>query len=220
MHTEQSIIERLETLERQNRRMKRIGAGVILTVASLLLMAQTAPTRIVEANGFVLKDSSGRIRAKLEVSNAGNPILNFMSTRGDIRMSLSANDGGGGITLLGPNGQNLSLALAPERANLVMIRNGVEDFHLGHGRITTKNARTGEVLYDGEAVTLGMYSQGGSLDLEVRQSPSITIFDKEGFSAVLGSGPLETERTGETSRTSAASLILFGKDFKALWRAP
>lgn len=51
-------------------------------------------------------------------------------------------------------------------------------------------------------------------------APRITIIDDEGFQAVLGStGTVET-RTGRTNQTSAASLILFGKDKEVLWSAP
>ncbi len=38
--------------------------------------------------------------------------------------------------------------------------------------------------------------------------------------AKIGSTELETPRTGETHKTSAASVVLFGKDGKALWTAP
>ncbi len=51
-------------------------------------------------------------------------------------------------------------------------------------------------------------------------APRIEIIDDEGFQAVLGStGTVET-RTGRTNQTSAASLILFGKDKEVLWSAP
>ena len=50
--------------------------------------------------------------------------------------------------------------------------------------------------------------------------PLIVVNDPEGFSAQLGSVDLVTPRTGEQHKTSAASLVLFGKDSKVLWSAP
>jgi hypothetical protein len=50
--------------------------------------------------------------------------------------------------------------------------------------------------------------------------PSLTLSDKEGFEASLGVSSLVTAKTGETHRTSAASVVLFGKDKKVLWSAP
>ncbi len=42
---------------------------------------------------------------------------------------------------------------------------------------------------------------------------------KEGFQTVLGGTDLETPRTGETHKTSAASVVLFDKDKIVLWQA-
>ena len=59
-------------------------------------------------------------------------------------------------------------------------------------------------------VSLGLTSMG----------PFIVANDSEGFSAELGSTSLVTTRTGEQHKSSAASLVLFGKDGKVLWSAP
>jgi hypothetical protein len=49
---------------------------------------------------------------------------------------------------------------------------------------------------------------------------TLTLLDKQGFAAVLGNTGLEITQTGETRKTSAASLVMHGKDGKVLWRAP
>jgi len=65
MSVEQSIIECLESVEKQNRWMKRIGVAAIMIAASLLLRGQRQPVnRTVEANEFILRDSNGIVRAK------------------------------------------------------------------------------------------------------------------------------------------------------------
>ena len=75
----------------------------------------------------------------------------------------------------------------------------------------------------GEGV-IAVYRDGilaeGSIFIDGGIIPSIKITDDEGFQAILGStGTVET-RTGRTNQTSAASLILFGKDGTAIWSAP
>ena len=50
--------------------------------------------------------------------------------------------------------------------------------------------------------------------------PSVTLQDSDGFKTVIGSIDLLNPRTGETSKTSAASVVLFDKDKKVLWKAP
>ena len=48
----------------------------------------------------------------------------------------------------------------------------------------------------------------------------IRLADAEGFSLVLGTTELETPLTGETHKSSAASLVMIDKNEKVIWRAP
>jgi hypothetical protein len=52
------------------------------------------------------------------------------------------------------------------------------------------------------------------------QPPTIRMSDAKGFAAVLGETELQTTPTGETQKTSAASLILFDKNKGVIWKAP
>jgi hypothetical protein len=52
------------------------------------------------------------------------------------------------------------------------------------------------------------------------EGPNIHLLDQEGFSASIGSTDTIIPNTGKESRTSAASIHLFGKDKKILWQAP
>jgi hypothetical protein len=51
------------------------------------------------------------------------------------------------------------------------------------------------------------------------RGPSLTLEGTEGFESVLGVADMETTITGESQRTSAASLTFFGKDKKVIWSA-
>ena len=59
-----AVVERLEKLERQNRRMKQVGAVALIIAAAVLLMGQASPNRTVEANEFVLQDESGAVHGR------------------------------------------------------------------------------------------------------------------------------------------------------------
>lgn len=58
-----AILSRLERVERQNRRMKQIALGIGVLVCSILLTAQARPNRTIEAERFIVKDASGKVRA-------------------------------------------------------------------------------------------------------------------------------------------------------------
>jgi hypothetical protein len=51
-------------------------------------------------------------------------------------------------------------------------------------------------------------------------SGPVTVSDERGFQAILGQTYLKTPHSGETHMTSAASLVLFDKDKKVIWKAP
>ena len=70
------MIERLEKLERQNRLMKQAGAVALVVAAAVVLMGQASRNRTLEANAFILRDSTGPL-ARLEVEN-GRPILSLL----------------------------------------------------------------------------------------------------------------------------------------------
>lgn len=73
------VLKRLEKLEKQNRRIKQIGAAALIVIAAVVLIGQALATRaveaqaspqcMVEANEFVLKDGNGTVRGRLSVSD-------------------------------------------------------------------------------------------------------------------------------------------------------
>jgi hypothetical protein len=172
-----TILQRLEKLKRQNRRMKQTGIASILIVTSLLVMGQKAAVnRTVEANEFVLLDSSGTRRAALGAYGKGG------------KPSLSLFDGKGAEILL----------LLDQRDPRIIMNNGRGSIlALGYGHGLT------------EAIASAMTGDG----------PYITMIDRDHFQTVIGSAAFEATHTGETRQTSAASVLLFGKD-KILWKAP
>jgi hypothetical protein len=67
----ESLVKRMEILERQNRFFKAAGTAVLFVSCAALLIGQVTAPRTVEAERFVLRDSDGIERASLEVTNDG-----------------------------------------------------------------------------------------------------------------------------------------------------
>ncbi len=56
--------------------------------------------------------------------------------------------------------------------------------------------------------------------LSTEEGPAVRVRDKQGFESVLGVSNVVTIKTGTESRSSAASINMFGKDNKVIWSAP
>ncbi len=70
------LCQRLDRLEKENRRLKRFILGVCVIGIALLAMGQTRPVpksvpRVIEAEKFVLKDVSGKEKAWLQMKDTG-----------------------------------------------------------------------------------------------------------------------------------------------------
>jgi hypothetical protein len=83
-----TLEERVSKLEAENRMLKRAAATGVVVVAALLLMAQAKPSKVVEANQFVLRDSSGKTRLSIGLSTAGNTALEMLDSAGNLRSSV------------------------------------------------------------------------------------------------------------------------------------
>jgi hypothetical protein len=77
------VLERLERLEKQNRRLKSAAAVFMIFTSSLVLMSAAGHKgRTVEAKQMVLKDDAGTTRAVLGMRSAG-PGLALYDANGD-----------------------------------------------------------------------------------------------------------------------------------------
>ena len=251
----QAILSRIETVEKENRRLKRYALAALLLTGILVLTGQARPGHTIEANEFVLRDAAGRARARLSLESMQRPTLTFYQENGQLAASLA----GGEEPFL-----TLSRAGSNEQASLeatkgfcglgvydktiragLSIQNGVPGLDLfdERGKKTAaiaSESTTGPSLNlndpEGKAgftlwvAPLGigpdfsMYNGAGKLGVDitdlVETGPSLKLTDPDGYSTVIGSANLVQARTGEKHKTSAASLVLFGKDKEVLWSAP
>jgi hypothetical protein len=91
-HTMQTLVIRLERLERENRRLRRAGAVALAGIVALALMGQTPSgeaAKVVEATQFVLRDSKGDTRAVLALGPDGSVGLGLSDEAGTARAWLS-----------------------------------------------------------------------------------------------------------------------------------
>lgn len=94
--TENSLAERLDRLELENRWLKRLGGlaiVVMLAMTALGMNAHRTPRRAT-AEKFVLNDAHGRPRATLGLGSDGAPALSLLDPQGNEQVLLrAANDG-------------------------------------------------------------------------------------------------------------------------------
>lgn len=226
-----NILARLGKVEKENRRLKRIAVGVLVVAGAFLLMGQARSSRTIEAEKFILRDGSGTVRARLEMEPMDRPTLVLLDTKGFPLLTLAAGEtpflnlckghcedqqvwlgtypnGLFGVALYG---KDTGAPLHGLQAGLGVVK-GVPGLNL-YGKDATEGASL-----DLEAgPRLFLSDSNGQVDLE---KASVDVSDFHGFRAVIGHTDLETPRTGESHKTSAASIVLFGKDGKALWTAP
>ena len=86
-----TVSERLERLERENRRIKSVGLAASLLAVCTLIMGQTHSPRTLEAEKFVLRDATGRMRADLSMLPYEiGPSLSLYDADGKSRVELTA----------------------------------------------------------------------------------------------------------------------------------
>lgn len=222
------LLERIENLEKQNKRMKAIVLGLCLCLGALMTMGQVLPqknqSRIerIEAREIVLSD--GDMIATL---TPGSLVFSAKSGPEAEKATVTASE----ISL----GGRFSTAIRPE--GMICSRDGVPRFDLVvreiGASIAFKNAAglMGSMLDESIMVLMddgGMLSmrpehiflQKGEADTLLTSS-SLKIRDAEKFKAITGRADHgKASGKGTVHAGSAASLTLLGKDDTVVWQAP
>jgi hypothetical protein len=198
----QVFLEYLARLERQNRMLKRVGTFLFfLCFLAIGLIAwqlkrisrPAAPqgqTKIISATEFDLRDSNGKMQGMLSASPSG-AILILDGPNDKPGLMFYPLDKSGG--------SSLSLtSVSGEQLVELAVGDPFSSVDVG-----TKEVR-------GDKIEM---SAGGG-------SQSLTVSDKAGFQAVLGTASLVKSGTRATTDTSVAALTLFGKDGRVIWMAP
>ena len=101
-----TVIARLEKIERQHRRLKLAGACLLILGSSMLLIgAFASPDRTVKAEHFTLLDPRGKVRARLSTIGE-SAVLSFHDQQGLTRASLTVGaDGFPGLVFHDQHGE-------------------------------------------------------------------------------------------------------------------
>lgn len=176
---------RMENLEHENRRLKRIVALAAVTGASLLLMGQAKSSRTVEAEKFVLRDANGNVRGELSVESLGEPRLTLRDARGFPVVSVAGGDepfltmmrpGTNEQVTLSNNRTGYGLALYGKEIQVgLAVTNGVPALSLfdAHG----KERATVDLMSDEPRLSLQDANNKAKIDVS---SDGVSLFDATG----------------------------------------
>lgn len=149
--TKHDLPERIERIERDNRRTRILGCTALVFLAAFLLLglAKQKP-RILEAESIILRDEAGQIRARLEVKDDMQGI-GLYDKKGNLRIGVS----------LAPDGSPIMCLYDEEGQGRVLLEKGFGDsWSLAFSGVEGKD----------EAV----------LGVDFKGNPYLHFFDKDG----------------------------------------
>jgi hypothetical protein len=210
----ETLTQRLERLERDNRRLRRMGGGFLIGLIALLLTAQAVPpARIVEAQHFVVKDGAGKKRAELTTSDTG-PELVFVDTMGRRKAALGLALGEPHLVMFGYDRygtapvQTLRVALTREASSI-----SLNDAKGKQVRISLFDDASGITLTDGRG------RNRLALALDDEGLPTLLLRDAHATArlelGLIGDDPFLALRDGDASpriqlsHTAERSALLF-----------
>jgi len=94
--SEPTLVKRLETLERANRRLQRVALAALLLLTATALIAAT-DARSIEGTSFKLLDAEGKVRILMTAASG----LSFLDANGTTRAILGLDGEGPGLVLYG-----------------------------------------------------------------------------------------------------------------------
>jgi hypothetical protein len=215
----EDLRDRIAKLEKQNRRFKQFGTAGLLGVVLLLVTGQAPVKKVVEADEFILRDHSKNVRAKLSMmaEPLDSPEMVLFDDKG--RPSVQLTGGftptsekgvhGGGVSLFDSHGNERGSFLVDDDSSYVRLADAKD------------SVKT--LLREGFVLTAGgglMVTNSETNAIAVVSSDHVMVSDRQGFFSTLGTADLVTPKTGETHKTSAASLVLFDKEKNVIWKTP
>ncbi len=111
------LVQRLEKVERSNRRFKILAALVLVGLAAMGVMGQVRPpAQTVEAQEFIVKDANGNIRARLGAYAAGSSLTLYHEAGRATLMASGGRGQGAHLSLADGSGKIKGLLLLSQEA--------------------------------------------------------------------------------------------------------
>jgi len=262
--TEAEFVERLDRLERENRRLKQMGIAALLGVGSIVLLTALRPPMqskaidtqaiavqdsvsgdraVLDGEGLTLYDAKGRVRVELREGKKGPEGMGVFP--GDW-LKLYNDTGRPGVELtegVPPADFLQGFTKVQSTGNLVLLNyegDSVSAANLGVGKaaglwLTMTHLERGlewpavdnadaALLIDGGSAGVQVQEQGNSRIglFASRGMPGLSLADAAGYETQIGVADLKYPHSGESLRTSAASIVMLGngKERHVIWRAP
>jgi hypothetical protein len=178
------------------------------------LVGSRTPT-VVEAEGFVVRDQAGQVRAELGVEPDNSAQMSLRGPDGKLRVLVAATDdpdaGMAALTLKSGDGARFITLWASDSLSRIQLR---EEGGGNAGLSCVKGSSPRLYLNDNDNNT--------RLELDITDDgPKLVLIDHDGHDrAILGATELEGEKTGKTERTAESSLVLFDKTGLVIFQVP
>jgi hypothetical protein len=217
---DKEFAKRLERLERDNRRLKRVAAAGIALAAALgviyavscssnrnSLVVKSRAEKIA-AREFDVVDSAGKVRIQMAVNCL--PATNCWPT-----IKMFDQDGKPG-TSIGAG----TLTVSSEQEEASLLGGHLQFSVAAKGSAPHVTAELGSGT--GGGGLLSLTGRDGGYVVANANSPSIELKDSQGYMMDLGAVDLTAVVSGQTSQTTADSIVMFASDKKhhLIWRAP
>jgi hypothetical protein len=186
------IYERLDTLERSNRRLKLLLSTCLCGAVALFLMGAASGPKVVEAEKFVLRDGAGVERGEMFATDAARGLV-FYNKNGKQAVALVISDQMNGLVVFDQNG-NLRQTITSklDESAWSIFRPGSDSAQF---TVTDNALGTGLTVRDrsnGDRVSLGVSDKGAAVGLVDKDGTNRAfVADGDpGFAAYSKSGDL------------------------------
>jgi hypothetical protein len=189
--------------------MSRVAALGAVGLVAVVVMGQAAPTRtakVVEAERFVLKDTSGRLRASIAVQANGATVLGITDQKGLPRLLVEVlADGTPGVDMYDQNGKSRVVIGVQEDGRPLLV------FYDQNG----KSRVDSEARADGSPV-LALGDQHGRPRAGLEVGP-----DGRARMALFGpAAGLSTRAAIGVEADGTPAIVLLDRTGKVSWKAP
>jgi hypothetical protein len=206
-----ALLSRVEQLEKQNRRLKQGALAFVLAIASVGLMAQTKQKPATSTSSQKPKPRTAAPAPTGPTAVEAQAFI-LKDSNGHVRAELGLTGSTPSLKLKDESGSALvTLALNSDAPGGPMLLLSDPQHHASVALSVLEHAGP-QLALTGERADIqlhmGVAPEGTTLELS----------DKDGFTTSIGSGVVA--KNGQAKQTSAASIVLYGKQRKVLWSVP
>ena len=206
-----ALLSRVERLEKENRRLKQGALAFLLLIASVGLMAQTKQKPSAPTSS---QRQKGRAPAPAPAGPTAVEAQSFIlkDLNGHVRAELGLTGSTPSLKFKDESGSALvTLALNTDAPGGPLLLLSDPQHHAAVALSVLEHA----------GPQLSLTGERADIQLHMGVAPdgtTLELSDKNGFTTSIGSGVVA--KNGQAKQTSAASIVLYGKQRKVLWSVP